>query len=149
MIKQKLLDFGITCTIYCLFGMLVHQWSHLCVAQLMGVQGYVRYEWMFGGEFWATSWHPQGWIILLSGGLGSAIVLGLLWWRARVSPTKWDLDDESMLALWGLTQLGQAIAELRIGFPDYPLIMVCAAGSATFIWLCCYMSSILDWLLEE
>lgn len=109
---NKVLDLVITFAVWSTIMVAIHALGHHIATWLQGGTATVTF---FG--IWADRTHIQGLspsesqIVYFAGGLFTALVMGLLWWRARTSPGWVDLDDEGVLGILAAAQLGYGLAE--------------------------------------
>lgn len=143
---QKLLDLAITFIVWAFVSLPIHEYGHWLGGQLTGVPLSIEYR---GLEGYAISADGQyNLFTYLGGGLFAAMAFALLWWRARASPTEWDLDDEFVLAIMGAGQIGMALAEGGAYLYGWPIMkaemiggLVLALGAS--VW---YVRRIARWL---
>jgi|GEM_PF-2895780 len=154
---NKILDFLITFGIWAVAIMIpVHELGHHLVTILQGGTATIQYQGFWAGLTYVEGLSPGEYqIMAFSGGLFAALIMGLLWWRARKSPTQWDLDDEVAMACFGGMQLLYGLAEgATLGVwgyfgmvPQSFMIAAPIAMAAGFlIPLFCYMFKIADWM---
>lgn len=93
------------------------------------------------------------WFAYMAGGLGAALILGIIWGIARWTPTRWDLPTEFATASVGLGQLVIGITEITLSRPEeqhlfYPMA---AVGVIISIILMAFLYSghLADWLMER
>lgn len=156
---QKILDFFITFTVWAFFAHIaIHSLGHALATELLGGTATVRFQGVFAEMVTPIGLSPAEYqIMAFSGGLFAALAMGLLWWRARASPTHWDLDDEVVLASFAGMHLLYGIVEgTTLGATGYmgvvpqsfmilaPLAM--AVGFLTPLFL--YIFKVADWLME-
>jgi len=156
-VKQKIIDLIITFGVWAIFAHIaIHGLGHALATELLGGEATVKYQ-----GFWAEFVTPVGLspgeyqIMAFSGGLFVALGMGLLWWRARKSPTLWDLDDELTLACLGGMHLLYGVAEgATLGVWGYRgivpqsfmILAPIAMATGFLIPLFLYLPKIANWL---
>jgi len=144
---HKAVDFLISLAVYYILAVFAHEAFHYIACKALGGDGYITFPGIIAGYFYPTVLPPHSWIVGLAGGLGAGFLMLLLWWRARTTPTAWDLDEEFACALVGSTQIGYAIFEAFIFakphiYALWPAGVVCAAMGVTFA----YFGKIARWM---
>lgn len=150
MIFQKSLDFIITLITWLLISLPIHEFGHDIGATLVGQPaGWVT----FNLSSWTgTHFLPAGTMLTsaqsflwsISGGVFTALIMGILWWRSWASPCRWDMDDEASLAILGLWQISYGISEtLNIRGGEYLGLLGFALGFAF------YMPKVIKWITSE
>jgi len=153
---NKILDFFITFSVWLIIAVAIHELGHHLATQLLGGDAYIVYQGFWAGLTYTEGLSPREYeIVAYSGGLFAALMMGLLWWRARTSPTLWDLDDEVILASFGGMQLLYGLVEgatlgaaLRIT-QGYMIMMPIAMVAGFLIPLLLYLPQIASWLQGE
>lgn len=150
--RQKIIDLIITFVVWFIVAMPIHEFWHYQVGSWLGGKGfYITYPNFLSG---LCSWaDPPShiWAVCIAGGLGTAIIMFLLTWRALLSPTKWDEDEVFSLAVLGGLQVGYGLSELSLlyapgGF-DYIAPICSLLGALPFmIWRGPKMA---DWIMKE
>ena len=123
---QKIVQLVATFVIWFIIVTFIHEGMHSLFAYIKGCDAVVRFDGFWAGTCYCDEIRHNQWF-WAAGGLGTAFVTGLLWWLARWSPTKWDLDDEAVLATFGVFQLAYGMTE--------PLLLTNPAQSHTAIAL--------------
>lgn len=153
---QKIIDFFITFGVWAVFLHIpVHGLGHHIATWLQG--GTTKIEYLgFWAEFAVIEGLSGGAFQLayFSGGLIVALAAGLLWWRARKSPTLWDLDDEVTLACLGGLHLLYGLAEgVTLGatpqmVQQFNILAPIAMAVGFMVPLFLYIPRIARWLRE-
>lgn len=144
---QKIFDLIITFGVWILFLLIgVHEMGHALVANLYKVP----YAVTFGIGYGQLVASEYGFWIYPAGGLLAAFISGLLWWRAKVSPTNWDMDDEAVLAVVAVSQVGAAIGETIAYFwGNISILEIVFSGAFAIPVAIVYWNKVLDWVDEK
>ena len=129
---RKIVEFLTCFAIYWMIALNLHEWGHFSINKLQGGDGYVKYPHFIDGQHWIITQGYPIWLERASGGLVVALVLGILWYWARRTPTSWDLDDEACFGIIGLIQLAYGLTEGFL-YSDNAVLWGIEAGVATVI----------------
>jgi hypothetical protein len=146
-----LLGLLITVFIFYIFGLTVHEYWHLRIADCFGISGYINFTW-FGGVFVTHTipTEPDFFLIKLAGGLGTAVVMAFLWAYARWTCSKWDLNIEFATALIGSIHLVYGIFEgLFLGSGSFTLISVIAMAVVSVVVSVIYLDDIVEYIQSD
>ena len=150
-VKWKIAEFACSLGWFYVASIALHEMWHSAVTQILGGKGTVEYFYFFGGLLRFQEVPPHVWVVYLSGGLLTALTMAVfLWFWARRSPTKWDLDDEAALAIIMGTHFCYAWTELFIWAGNMQAFWI-AAPIAAFVGTVVpgiyYMPKLVDWWL--
>jgi len=156
-VVNKILDLIITFVVWAAFiSIPIHELGHHLATVLQGGTATIQYQGFWAGFTYTEGLSPGEYqIMAFSGGLFAALIMGLLWWRARTSPTWWDTDDLVVLACLGGMQMLYGLVEgatlgvwgYRGIVPQSFVILAPVAMAAGFlIPLFLYLPKIADWL---
>mgnify|MGYP001559379411 CR=1 FL=1 len=114
---HKWLDTILAIVVWQLVSLPIHELGHEIGARLAGLPaGYATYNlslWQGrhnlprgteASDFQTVIWFAGG-------GVFTALLTGLLWWRARTTPTRWDLNHEMALAMVWVGEAAYAVGE--------------------------------------
>lgn len=112
----KVFPFMLGLVIFVFLATGVHEQFHNIAAKALDVGGYVTFNWWSGYFVYADpsslTW-GQDFTIGLCGGLGTALVFGLLWliehWQAHYS--EWELDNVFIAGIMTVSQFVYAFAD--------------------------------------
>mgnify|MGYP001605984120 CR=1 FL=1 len=147
-VLERLFSFVLSTVIFGWVAAPIHEGFHLLAAKSLGGGG--RIDLMWGGYgLFAYTGLAQGWEILLmklAGGLGTAVVVGVLWAISayQLRYTLWELDDVAGLALIALLNL--AYAPMDAFFTGQWVPMLISALFAVGIWTLLYGKRIIVWI---
>jgi len=96
---KRVPKFFVLVFVYLLIGITLHEWFHYVANQMFGGYGSIE-----GFTFYASKLGIP-WLTALSGGVGSAMILGVLLYWAR------DLPSKAALGINCLVQLGYGLYE--------------------------------------
>jgi len=148
-VLHKLIDLLVCFVVwFTVIPLAVHEFFHSLMNQILGGSGYVYFNFIFSGYMVADVWGEPKWLVYWAGGIGTALVAGLLWWRAKVSPTKWDLDDEFVLAMVLGWQIGYSFSEIMLYYWGWSAYWIgqFIPFIAIVIPIIIYLPKVLDWL---
>lgn len=137
--------------IFYIFGLTVHEYWHLRIADCFGVGGFIDFTW-FGGVYMPHTIPPEpAWFLIkLAGGLGTAFVMSLLWAYARWTYSKWDLNIEFAAALIGAIHLFYGIVEgILLESRYFAIIAAIAVIAACIIVVVIYMGEIIEYVRHD
>jgi hypothetical protein len=149
---QKTIDLIITFVVWFLVSMPIHEFFHYIAAMALGGKGMsIIYSNPLSGWCSVPSLFPHMWVAYLAGGVGTALVMFLLAWRALLSPTKWDEDEVFSLFILGGAQFGYGVAEVSLLYYPYWFNILAPmgafAGSLLFgIWR---IPKALGWIMGD
>jgi hypothetical protein len=128
----------------------VHEQFHNLVANALGVEGYVKFQfWMAHFHYVDTPSRFDDIVIGLSGGVLTALAFGLAWYvsQRQLRYTQWELDDAIALMLVAITHFVYAFFDAfwRVQTANGAAF---AAIVAMIIALGIYGKPILKWLRE-
>lgn len=118
--KQKIIDLVIAAGVWFFVVTAMHELCHYLAVTWQGGEAYLTMRGFWAGyaEFTGIPYHSHELVIVYAaGGIGTAILLGLLWWRARMTPSLWDLNHEAVLGVLVAIQLGLGIGEIALADP--------------------------------
>ena len=143
-----LLGLLISVIIFYIFGLTVHEYFHLRIADCFGISGYIKFTW-FGGVFvsYTIPSEPALFMIKIAGGLGTAFVMLLLWAYARWTCSKWDLNIEFATAFIGSVHLVYGIFEgLFLESESFTIISVIAMTVVSVVVSVIYFDDIFEYV---
>ena len=147
---EKLLSLAFCLVLFRFLATGVHEQFHDVVAGMFGIETHVTFSWWTGQMFWdATPTPAQELVVGLVGGLGTALVMGVLWFIAhyQLRYTRWALGD---VTARGITTIAQAIYAIFDGLDFAPVLGSYLAYTVAFgVVLLVYGRRIWHWLKEE
>jgi len=150
--RQKTVDLIITFVVWFIVTLPIHEFFHYITAMALGGKGMgITYPNLLSGLCSFPTPFPHMWIAYLAGGVGTAVVMFLLAWRALLSPTKWDEDEVISLFVLGGVQLGYGVVEVSLlYYPQWFNILApigAVIGCLPFaLWR---IPKALDWILDD
>lgn len=90
----------------------IHEFWHWTTLTALGGQGYVTYPHWLNGWISIERWPQHGaWIVGFAGGIGVAVTFAPFWLLSRLTPTRWDLWLEAVVAAMVTWQVLYGIGE--------------------------------------
>ena len=113
--KTPILKVGaiiVSLLLFYLIAVTLHEMSHYLVLTGLGGAGYITFPDAFTGLTYITRPPTHGlWAVYFAGGLGAFALMITLWAISRLTPTRWDMDDEFALAVAMAFNLTYGLAE--------------------------------------
>lgn len=152
LLAPKFISFIAQLFVYFWLSQHAHEVFHALAAQAVNIPGHIIvWQWGFRGRFIyeATPTVFQDIVIGLAGGLGVALLFGLLWanahWQGQYS--EWELDAASVFVIIAIVNLFYAPSEVfRTWWEPSQVIGALLAAAALMLL---YGKRLLDWLFGK
>ena len=113
----KWIPFGVQVVLYFFMATAIHEQFHNLASRTLGLDGYVKFSlWGVSYFYYAQGVAPtftQDLIVRLAGGLGTALLFGLLWgfshWQGMYS--EWEIDTSFIFGVITIFQVIYAMCE--------------------------------------